>query len=175
MPFYTRKKTNVSTPNIHKILHQSIYKCTPRDTPSYTNRHMSFYTSSILVYTNRHMRLRKLYFIIYQKTHTSQEHIVQIYMTNSSGDEVTVFTVTNHNKYGGWDRGRDNTEYILTFQTVARKGRLWALQHCCLEAYCALTRISSFVHLQRRCTQQAAWETSASEGRNYTWNLARNP
>ena len=31
-----------------------------------------------------------------------------------------------------------------------------------------------FIHLQRRCTHQAAWETSASEGRNYTWNLASN-
>ena len=55
------------------------------------------------------------------------------------------------------------------------KGRLWVLQHCCLEAYCTLTQISSFIHLQRRCTHQAAWETSASEGRNYTWNLASNP
>ena len=55
------------------------------------------------------------------------------------------------------------------------KGRLWVLQHCCLEAYCALTQMSSFIHLQRRCTHQAAWETSASEGRNYTWNLASNP
>ena len=49
------------------------------------------------------------------------------------------------------------------------KGRLWVLQHCCLEAYCTLTRMSSFIHLQRRCG-----ETSASEGRNYTWNLASN-
>ena len=55
------------------------------------------------------------------------------------------------------------------------KGRLWILQHSCLEAYCTLTRMSSFIHLQRRCTHQAAWETSASEGRNYTWNLAHNP
>ena len=55
------------------------------------------------------------------------------------------------------------------------KGRLWVLQHCCLEAYCTLTRMSSFIHLQRRCTHQAAWETSASERRNYTWNLAGNP
>ena len=55
------------------------------------------------------------------------------------------------------------------------KGRLWVLQHCCLEAYCTLTRMSSFIHLQRRCTHQAAWETSASEGRNYTSNLASNP
>jgi len=51
------------------------------------------------------------------------------------------------------------------------KGHLWVLQHCCLEAYCTRTRISSFIHLQRRCTHQAAWETSATEGRNYTWNL----
>ena len=28
------------------------------------------------------------------------------------------------------------------------KGRLWVLQHCCLEAYCTLTRMSSFIHLQ---------------------------
>ena len=55
------------------------------------------------------------------------------------------------------------------------KGRLWILQHWCLEAYCTLTQMSSFIHLQRRCTCQAAWETSASEGRNYTWNLASNP
>ena len=55
------------------------------------------------------------------------------------------------------------------------KGRLWVLQHCCLVAYCTLTRKSSFIHLQRRCTHQAAWETSASEGRNNTWNLASNP
>ena len=48
------------------------------------------------------------------------------------------------------------------------KGPLWVLQHCCLEAYCTLTRLSSFIHLQRRCTHEAAWETSASEGRNYT-------
>ena len=54
------------------------------------------------------------------------------------------------------------------------KGRLWVLQHCCPEPYCTLTRMSSFIHLQRRCTHQAAWETSASEGRNYTWNLASN-
>jgi len=51
------------------------------------------------------------------------------------------------------------------------KGRLWVLQHWCLKAYCALTRKSSFIHFQRRCTHQAAWETSVSEGRNYTWNL----
>ena len=56
-----------------------------------------------------------------------------------------------------------------------RKCRLWVLQHCCLEAYCTLTRMSSFIHLQRLCTHQGAWETSASEGRNYTWNLASNP
>ena len=54
------------------------------------------------------------------------------------------------------------------------KGRLWVLQHCCLEAYWSLTRMSSFIHLQRRYTHQAAWETSASEGRNYTWSLASN-
>ena len=36
------------------------------------------------------------------------------------------------------------------------KGRLWVLQHCCLEAYCTLTRMSSFILLQRRCTHQAA-------------------
>ena len=63
--------------------------------------------------------------------------------------------------------------YCLRY--VLHKGRLWVLQHCCLEAYCTLTRMSSFIHHQRRCTHQAAWETSASEGRNYTWNLASNP
>ena len=36
------------------------------------------------------------------------------------------------------------------------KGRLWVLQHCCLEAYCTLTQMSSFIHLQRRCTHQVA-------------------
>jgi len=36
------------------------------------------------------------------------------------------------------------------------KGRLWVLQHCCLEAYCTLTRMSYFIHLQMRCTHQAA-------------------
>jgi len=51
------------------------------------------------------------------------------------------------------------------------KGRLWVLEHCCLQAYCTLTRISSFIHLHRRYTHQVVWETSASEGRNYTWNL----
>jgi len=55
------------------------------------------------------------------------------------------------------------------------KGRFWVLQHGCLEAYCILNRMSSFIHLQKRCTHQAAWETSASEGRNCTWNLASNP
>ena len=42
------------------------------------------------------------------------------------------------------------------FDKVKGKGRLWVLQHCCLEAYCTLTRMSSFIHLQRRCTHQAA-------------------
>ena len=55
------------------------------------------------------------------------------------------------------------------------KAVVLVLQHCCLEAYCTLTQMSSFIHLQRRCTHQAAWETSASEGRNDTWNLASNP
>ena len=51
---------------------------------------------------------------------------------------------------------------VLIFSTniclkkVKGKGRLWVLQHWCLEAYCTLTRISSFIHLQRRCTYQAA-------------------
>ena len=65
--------------------------------------------------------------------------------------------------------------YVLPYKKVKGKGRLWVLQHCCLEAYCTLTQMSSFIHLQRRCTHQAAWETSANEGRNYTWNLASNP
>ena len=63
--------------------------------------------------------------------------------------------------------------HVLSFEAMRRKGkgkgRLWVLQHCCL------TRMSSFIHLQRRCTHQAAWETSVSEWRNYTWNLASNP
>ena len=69
-------------------------------------------------------------------------------------------------------------EYHYTVNNCIKgkgKGRLWVLQHCCLQAYCTLTRMSSVIHLQRRCTHQAAWETSASEGRNYTWNLASNP
>ena len=61
-----------------------------------------------------------------------------------------------------------------TYVTPKGKGCLWVLQHCCLEAYCILTRMSSFLHLQKCCTHQAAWETSASEGRDYTWNLASN-
>ena len=64
--------------------------------------------------------------------------------------------------------------YIYIYVCVY-KGRLCVLQHCCIEAYCTLTRMSSFIHLQRHCTHQAAWETSASERRNYTWNLASNP
>jgi hypothetical protein len=36
-----------------------------------------------------------------------------------------------------------------------------------LKVYCTLTRTSSLILLQRRCTQQAARETSASDGRNY--------
>ena len=61
----------------------------------------------------------------------------------------------------------------ITFpKQVKGKSRLWVLQHCCLEAYCTLTRMSFFIHFQRRCTHQAAWKTSASQGRNYTWNLA---
>ena len=36
------------------------------------------------------------------------------------------------------------------------KGCLCVLQHCCLEAYCTLTQTNSFIHLQRRCTHQAA-------------------
>ena len=35
------------------------------------------------------------------------------------------------------------------------KGRLWVLQHCCLQTYRTLTRMSSIIHLQRRCTHQA--------------------
>ena len=67
--------------------------------------------------------------------------------------------------------------YLFTLQRWKKKGtgHLSVLQHCCLEAYCTLTQMSSFIHLQRRCTHQAAWETYASEGRNYTWNLTSNP
>ena len=43
---------------------------------------------------------------------------------------------------------------------IKKKGKgkalLCVLQHCCLEAYCTLTQMSSFIHLQRRCTHQAA-------------------
>jgi len=44
------------------------------------------------------------------------------------------------------------------------KGRLWVLQHWCLEAYCTLTRMCSFIHLQRRCTHQASTPLLAKEG-----------
>ena len=77
--------------------------------------------------------------------------------------------------YGrGVDSASNRNEYQVYFLGVKGKdkGRLWVLQHCCLESYCTLTRMSSFIHLQRRCIHQ---ETSASEGRNYTWNLASNP
>ena len=47
---------------------------------------------------------------------------------------------------------KDKFEY----KKIKGKGRLLVLQHCCLEAYCTLTRMSSFIHLQRRCTHQAA-------------------
>ena len=38
---------------------------------------------------------------------------------------------------------------------VKGKGHFWVLQHCCLEAYCTLTRMSSFIsrgaaHTKRR-------------------------
>ena len=58
------------------------------------------------------------------------------------------------------------------------KGRLRVLQHCCLEEYCTLTQMSSFIHLQRRCTHQAAWERPllAKEGTIPGIKLAiRNP
>jgi len=77
-----------------------------------------------------------------------------------------------------WNISRSKKNWAIYHKNVHKgidKGRMWVLQHCCLEAYCTLTRISSFIHLQRRCTHQPAWETSANEGRNYTWNLASNP
>jgi len=46
--------------------------------------------------------------------------------------------------------------YTDTHTNIKVKGCLWVLQHCCLEAYCTPTRMSSFIHLQRRCTHQAA-------------------
>jgi len=46
-----------------------------------------------------------------------------------------------------------NTKFVVKGKG---KGRLWVLQHCCLEVYCTITRMSSFIHLQRRCTHQAA-------------------
>ena len=69
-------------------------------------------------------------------------------------------------------KNSDDPNYAVAENWNIPKGRLWVLKHCCLEAYCTLTRMSSFIHLQRRCTYQAAWETSASERRNYTWNLS---
>ena len=72
--------------------------------------------------------------------------------------------------YKEWERKMDGSNL-----KVKGKGRLWVLQHCYPKAYCTLTRMSSFIHLQRRCTRQAAWEISASEERNYVWNLASNP
>ena len=47
-------------------------------------------------------------------------------------------------------------KFNISLSSSICKGRLWVLQHCCLEAYCTLTRLSSFIHLQRRCTHQAA-------------------
>ena len=44
----------------------------------------------------------------------------------------------------------------MASKKVKGKDRLWVLQHCCLEAYCTLTQMSSFIHLQRRCTHQVA-------------------
>ena len=41
---------------------------------------------------------------------------------------------------------------VRSYWGVEGKGRLWVLQHCCLGAYCTLTRMSSFIHLQRRYT-----------------------
>ena len=35
---------------------------------------------------------------------------------------------------------------LFSSSAVKGKGRLWVLQHCCLEAYCTLTRMSSFIH-----------------------------
>ena len=94
----------------------------------------------------------------------------------------TSLTPSSHQKWSTEERWIiPNLKYAgianLKFSALKKKGkgRLWVLQHCCLEAYCTLTWMSSFIHLQRRCTHQAAWETSAREGRNYTWNLASNP
>ena len=55
-------------------------------------------------------------------------------------------------------RNLENRYHLIQRCSVRKKGkgRLWVLQHCCLEAYCILTRMSSFIHLQRRCTHQAA-------------------
>ena len=47
-------------------------------------------------------------------------------------------------------------EIVVRRSKVKGKGRLWVLHQCCLEAYCTLTRMSSFIHLHRRCTHQAA-------------------
>ena len=49
-----------------------------------------------------------------------------------------------------------NISVMHCFGTEKGKDRLWVLEHCCLEAYCTLTQMSSFIHLQRRCIHQAA-------------------
>jgi len=55
------------------------------------------------------------------------------------------------------------THQIATLQSqslrctkIKGESRLWVLQHCCLEVYGTLTRMSSLIHLQRRCTHQVA-------------------
>ena len=128
VPIQTRaslhQQTHVFTPNIHTSLHQGTHKRSPRDTPLYTNRHTSVYTSAILVYTNRHIRLHIWHFRLYQQTHASKEQwhtFVTICMTSSSDDEVTVFIVTNANKYGGWEREKMRTRWaFLRFRQFCR-------------------------------------------------------
>ena len=59
--------------------------------------------------------------------------------------------------HGGF-RGKSEM-CVCIFENINKgkgKGRLWVLQHCCLEAYCTLTRMISFIHRQRRCTHHAA-------------------
>jgi hypothetical protein len=49
------------------------------------------------------------------------------------------------------------------------KGHLWVLLHLCLEGVLYFYP-NEFLH-----SSPEVWETSASEGRNYVWNLASNP
>ena len=69
---------------------------------------------------------------------------------NSCGIYCNSFTCNSHLLSGLL------IDYFARSVEVKGKGRLCVLQHCCLETYCTLARKSSFIHLQRRCTHQAA-------------------